>query len=93
MSQRNKVSVFDFVWVLIAAIIFSLRYIKLVNVDFGIFGSTYITFVQKISDCNLPVVNALQTCQNVSIINIIWWAVIAILIIIQLIVLANKLRK
>jgi len=93
MSHRNKVSVFDFIWVLIAAVVFALRYVKIVNVDFGIFGSSYITFVQKISDCSLPVVNALTTCQNVSIINIIWWGVIGILIVIQLVVLANKLRR
>jgi hypothetical protein len=92
MDHKNRISVFDFIWVLIAAIVFSLRYIKIINVDFGVFGSTYITFVQKISDCSLPVLNALNTCQNVSIVNIVWWLIIAVLVIIQLIVLANKLR-
>ncbi len=93
MSKENKISVFDFIWVFIAAIVFSLRYVKIINSDFGIFGSTYVTIIQKISDCSLPIVNTVTTCQNVSIINIIWWAVIGILVIVQLIILANKLKK
>jgi len=73
--------------VFIAAILFALRYVKIINVDYGFFGSNYITFVEKISNCSLPVMNALDTCKNVDLVNIIWWAVIAILVIIQFVVL------
>ena len=93
MKHKNKVNVFDFVWVFIAAIIFGLRYIKIMVVDFGFFGSSYVTIVQKVSDCNSIIVSALQTCQNVNTINTVWWIVIGILVIIQLVVIFNKLKK
>jgi len=93
MDKKNKIGIFDFVWILIAGIVFSLRYIKIINVDWGFLGSANITFVQKLSNCSLPIVNALDTCKNVDLINIIWWAVFGILVVVQLVVLANKFKK
>ncbi|MCK9292474.1 MAG: hypothetical protein WCY27_03460 [archaeon] len=93
MNKKKKVGIFDFVWIIIAGIFFSLRYVKIINVDWGILGSANITFVQKLSDCSLPIVNALDTCKNIGLINTIWWVVIGVLVVVQLVVLANKLKK
>ncbi len=90
---KKKISIFDFIWIIIAGILFGLRYVKIINVDYGIFGSTYITFVQKISNCSLPIVNTLKTCQNIDIINFVWLLVIGIFIVIQLMVLIKKFKK
>jgi hypothetical protein len=69
MYKNNKIKLIDFIWIVIAGILFSLRYVKIMSVDYGVFGNTYITFVQKISNCSLPIYNLLQTCQNVNLIN------------------------
>ena len=93
MNKKFKIGVFDLIWLLFAGVAFGLRYVKIISVDFGIFGSTYITFIQKINNCSLPIINTLKTCQNITITNIIWWAVIGMLVVVQLIVLANRLKN
>ncbi len=91
--NKKKINIVSFVWVFLAAIVFALRYIKIFNMDYDILGSTSVSFTQKLTNCGLPLVNVLDTCKNINLVNLFWWIAIAILVIIQLVVLVNKLKK
>ncbi len=91
--NKNKINIFNFVWIFIAAIVFALRYVKIISFDVGILESTYTSFTQKLANCSMPLVNMLDTCKNIDLINMFWWIVIGIFVIVQIVVLVNKFKK
>ncbi|MFA5745464.1 MAG: hypothetical protein WCX82_04030 [archaeon] len=91
MNKTKELNLWDFKLLFVAALLFALRYVKISRVDFGFLGETYISFVQEIKNCTLPIINATERCSNVSLINTIFWIVFGILILIQLIILYNKI--
>lgn len=79
---------------ILAILLFVARYIKFIKVfDFGDLGSTYISFVEKISYCGNQVIGLLDTCKNVGTLNIVWWVVIGILLLIQVFLIYKMFKK
>lgn len=93
MNKTEKLNLWDFKLLFVAASLFVLRYIKISRVDFGFLGETYISFVQEIKNCTLPIISATERCSTVSLINTLFWIVFGVLILLQLIIIYNKIKK
>ncbi|HRS42840.1 MAG TPA: hypothetical protein P5530_03140 [Candidatus Diapherotrites archaeon] len=94
MSKKMKIKITDFVPGVLAILAFVARYIKFYKViDNKILGKVYISFVQKMQECNKPLVGMLDTCSGVGTTNTIWWVVIAALLLVQIFILYKRFAK